>query len=36
MDKARLIGELEQLLDELFTPAIPRKHDDVKKGGPTK
>jgi len=33
MNKAELTRELQELLDELFSPAIPKKSDNVKKGG---
>jgi len=36
MSKPEKMRELQELLDELFTPALPRKYDDVKKGGSTK
>jgi len=36
MSKPEKMRELQELLDELFSPTIPRKHDDVKKGGSTK
>jgi len=36
MSKAELTRELQELLDELFTPAVPKKFDNTKKGGPAK
>jgi len=36
MNKAELTRELQELLDELFSPAIPKKPDNVKKGGSVK
>jgi len=36
MNKADLTRELEKLLDELFTPTISEKPDNVKKGGSVK
>jgi hypothetical protein len=33
MDKAQKIQELHELLNELFTPSVPKKLDDIKKGG---
>jgi len=32
MSKSEKIRELRELLDELFSPTMPRKHDDVRKG----
>jgi len=36
MNKKQLIQELQELLDELFSPAIPKKPENVKKGGSVK
>ena len=36
MNKAELTRELQELLDELFSPATPRRPDNVKRGGSTK
>jgi len=36
MNKAQLTRELQELLDELFTPAVPKKFDNTKKGGSAK
>jgi len=33
MSKEKLLRELQELLDELFTPAIPREYEHGKKGG---
>jgi len=33
MSKQDLLRELQELLNELFSPTMPRKHDDVRKGG---
>jgi len=36
MNKAELTRELQELLDELFSPATPKRLDNVKKGGSSK
>jgi len=36
MSKSQKIRELQELLDELFTPAIPKRLDEIKKGGSVK
>jgi len=36
MNKAELTRELEKLLDELFPPIVPKKPDNVKRGGSSK
>jgi len=36
MRKSEKIRELQELLDELFSPAIPKKPDNIKKGGSPK
>jgi len=36
MSKSEKIRELQELLDELFAPAIPKKPENVKKGGSVK
>jgi len=33
MNKVKKIQELKELLDELFTPTVPKKLDNTKKGG---
>jgi len=36
MNKKQLIQELQELLDELFSPAIAKRPDNVRKGGSAK
>jgi len=36
MSKSEKIRELQELLDELFSPATPKRPDNVKKGEPVK
>jgi len=36
MSKPEKMRELQELLDELFTPAVPKKFDNIKRGGPRK
>jgi len=33
MNKKQLIQELQELLDGLFSPIVPKKPDNIRKGG---